>query len=161
MPKIIVVTEFPGKTDLVTGRLLSGQSGRIFWELVDEVGLKKEDISVLPVIHQRPGSGKIEDFCVAKKEADALSLQYGYPSYPRAFIKAGKYLHPRFLKELDALIEAIKNAKPNLVLCLGSLATWALLDSAKLTALRGTAVESAFIPSQKVIPTYHPVPNLA
>lgn len=155
--KIVVVTEFPGKTDLVTGRLLSGESGRIFWELVDEVGISREDILVLPVISSRPGSGKIEEFCLNKKEADAESLNFGFSKYPRAFIKAGKYLHPRFLKDIELLLESIKDASPNLVICLGSLATWALLDTAKLTALRGTATESSLIPGQKVIPTYHPV----
>ena len=94
---------------------------------------------------------------MAKREADEEALKWGWPKYPRPFIKSGKYLHPRYLKEVDTLIESIKFWKPNLVLCLGSLATWALLDSAKLTALRGTATEAARIPGQKVIPTYHPV----
>lgn len=157
MAKVFVVTEFPGKTDLVTGKLLSGATGRIFWELAQETGLNQHDISVKSVISSRPGSGKIEDFCLNKKEAEAESLKYGYPIYPRTFIKTGKYLHPRFLKEVDSLIEAIKAEKPNLVICLGSFATWALLGSAKLTALRGTAAESPFIEGLKVIPTYHPV----
>ena len=157
MARVFVVTEFPGKTDLVTGRLLSGATGRIFWELAQETGLNQHDISVKSVISSRPGSGKIEDFCLNKKDAEAEALRYGYPTYPRTFIKTGKYLHPKFLKEVDSLIETLKNEKPNLVICLGSFATWALLGSAKLTALRGTAAESPFIPGLKVIPTYHPV----
>lgn len=157
MADVVVVTEFPGKTDLATGRLLSGATGKIFWELAQETGLTQHNISVFPVIKTRPGSGKIEDFCVSKKEAEMFSSSYGYSSYPRTFIKTGKYLHPRFLKEVDALIENIRELKPNLVICLGSFATWALLGSAKLTALRGTAAESPFIEGLKVIPTYHPV----
>lgn len=157
MAKVVVITEFPGKTDLVTGRLLSGATGKIFWELAQETGLNQHDISVKSVISSRPGSGKIEDFCLNKKEAEAESPKFGYSTYPRTFIKTGKYLHPRFLKEVDSLIETLKEEKPNLVICLGSFATWALLGSAKLTALRGTAAESPFIPGLKVIPTYHPV----
>ena len=157
MPKIAVVTEFPGKTDLVTRTLLSGETGRLFWELVEEVGLSREDITVLPVLTVRPGSGKIEDFCLNKKMAEVEAPAFGYPTYPRSFIKAGKYLHPRYLKDVDALIESLRNLRPNIVICLGSLATWALLGTSKLTALRGTATESAFIPGLKVIPTYHPV----
>ena len=157
MAKVFVITEFPGKTDLVTGRLLSGATGKIFWELAQETGLNQHDISVKSVISSRPGSGKIEDFCLNKKEAEAEALRYGYPGYPRTFIKTGKYLHPKFLKEVDSLLETLKEEKPNLVICLGSFATWALLGSAKLTALRGTAAESPFIPGLKVIPTYHPV----
>lgn len=157
MAKVVVVTEFPGKTDLATGRLLSGATGKIFWELAQETGLTQHDISVKSVISSRPGSGKIEDFCVNKKEAEMLASAYHYSSYPRTFIKTGKYLHPRYLGEVDSLIESIKEEKPNLVVCLGSFATWALLGSAKLTALRGTAAESPFIEGLKVIPTYHPV----
>lgn len=158
MASIYVVTEFPGKTDLVTGRLLSGATGQIFWELVDEVGLSRADIKVLPVIKSRPGSGKIEEFCVNKKEAEALAPQYGWDSgYPRTFIKTGKYLHPKYLEEVELLLNKLRFAKPNLVICLGSFATWALLGSSKLTALRGTAAESPFIKGLKVLPTYHPV----
>ena len=157
MANIIVVTEFPGKTDLATGHLLSGATGRIFWELAEEVGLTKHNISVLPVISSRPGSGKIEDFCVCKKDAEREAPLWGYPSYPRTFIKTGKYLHPKLLKEVDRLIETISSLRPNLVICLGSFATWALLDNSKLTSLRGTATESPLVPGLKVIPTFHPV----
>lgn len=157
MAKVVVVTEFPGKTDLATGRLLSGATGKIFWELAQETGLTQHDISIKSVISSRPGSGKIEDFCVNKKESEMLAPAYGYSPYPRAFIKTGKYLHPKYLKEVDALIESLEEERPNLVICLGSFATWALLGSTKLTALRGTAAESPFIEGLKVIPTYHPV----
>lgn len=155
--KIIVVTEFPGKTDLATRKLLSGQTGKIFWELIDEVGIDRDLIEVLSVLPYRPASGKIEDFCLNKKDATLAAAEFGLSSYPRAFIKTGKYLHPRYLKYVDALISTIKEKKPNLVVCLGSFAMWALMDTAKLTAYRGTATESTLIPGQKVIPTYHPV----
>jgi len=157
MPKLVVVTEFPGKTDLVTRKLLTGETGRLFWELVDEVGIPKEEIKVLSVLPNRPGSGKIEEWCVCKKDAEAFARAEGYPSYPFQFIKSGKYLHPQSCKYVFELHEKIKALKPNLVLTLGSFATWALLNSGKLNAIRGTATESAFIPGQKVIPTYHPV----
>ena len=156
-PFLVVVTEFPGKTDLVTGRLLSGETGRIFWELVAEAGIDPALVKVLPVINQRPGSGKIDDFCVGKKEADAQAQKLGMPSYPRAFIKSGKYLQPRFLSQVNSLLNQIRALQPNLVLCLGSLATWAVLDSTKFTPIRGTCLESPLIPGQKVLPTYHPV----
>lgn len=67
MAEVVVVTEFPGKTDLATGRLLSGATGKIFWELAEESGLTQHHITVLPVISSRPGSGKIEDFCLCKR----------------------------------------------------------------------------------------------
>ena len=89
MPKLVVVTEFPGKTDLITGKLLTGETGRIFWELIDEAGIPHEEIEVLSVLGRRPGSGKIEDWCVCKKDAEAFALTEGFSSYPFAFIKCG------------------------------------------------------------------------
>lgn len=157
MAEVVVVTEFPGKTDLATGRLLSGATGKIFWELAEESGLTQHHITVLPVISSRPGSGKIEDFCLCKKDAEVQSQILGRGKYERAFIKTGKYLHPKFLSEVNNLLENIKRIKPNIVICLGSFATWALLDNGKLTSLRGTATESVFIEGMKVLPTYHPV----
>ena len=157
MVKLVVVTEFPGKTDLVTGKLLTGETGRLFWELIDQAGIPPSEIEVLSVLSSRPGSGKIEDWCLSKKEAEGMALAEGYSKYPFSFIKAGKYLHPKYCKEVELLHQKIRAIKPNLVLTLGSFATWALLNSGKLVAIRGTATESAFIPGQKVIPTYHPV----
>lgn len=155
--KIIVVTEFPGKTDLVYKKLLSGETGKIFWDLVDEVGIDRNSLEVLSVLPIRPASGKIEDFCLNKKEATEEAQKFGYSSYPRNYFKTGKYLHPRYLSHVEALLSSIKEKKPNLVLCLGSFAMWAVMDTSKLTAHRGTASESPLIPGQKVIPTYHPV----
>lgn len=155
MPKVVVVTEYPGKTDLVTGRLLSGQTGKIFWDLWEEVGFKEEPL-VLPVLSKRPGSGKIEDFCLCKKDAEVASQELGLGKYSWEMIKSGKYLHPRFKMDLENLRVRLLEAKPNLVITLGSLACWALLGSAKITKLRGTCAESSLIPGLKVLPTYHP-----
>lgn len=152
---IVVVTEYPGKTDLVTGRLLSGQTGKLFWELWQEVGLGERP-EVLPVISKRPGSGKIEDFCLSKKDAELQAAQYGMSSYPWEMIKAGKYLHPRFAGDIEFLRKRLTELKPNIVVALGSLACWAMLGSAKISKLRGTCAESSLVPGLKVLPTYHP-----
>lgn len=153
---IVVVTEYPGQTDLVTGQLLSGQTGRLFWELwFDEVGFKEKP-PVLSVLSKRPGSGKIEDFCLNKKEAEEAGHSYGFAKYPWEMIKSGKYLHPRFHQDLEFLKAKLLELQPNIVVCLGSLACWALLGSAKISKLRGTCAESSLIPGLKVLPTYHP-----
>ena len=155
MTKIVVVTEYPGQTDLVTGKLLSGQTGKIFWDLWNEVGFEERPL-VVSVLSKRPGSGKIEDFCLGKKEAQEAAIKWGLASYTWDYIKSGKYLHPRFAPDLAKLKETLLATKPNLVLCLGSLACWALLGSSKISKLRGTCAESNLIPDLKVLPTYHP-----
>lgn len=156
MSGIVVVTEFPGKTDLVTKKLLSGQTGKLFWDLWKEVGFE-EMPTVLSVISKRPGSGKIEDFCVSKKEAQTLASTWGLTSYPWEYIKTGKYLHPRFYNDLVELKEKLIQLQPNIVITLGSLACWALLGTAKISKIRGTCAESSLVPGLKVLPTYHPM----
>lgn len=155
LSRIAVVTEYPGQTDLVTGRLLSGSTGKIFWDLWEDADLPKP-VGVFSVLSKRPGSGKIEDFCLAKKEAQEQAPRWGMASYPWEMIKAGKYLHPRFFGDLEKLKQGLESCQPNLVVCLGSLACWALLGSAKISKLRGTCAESSLIPGLKVLPTYHP-----
>ena len=99
MTKLVVVTEFPGKTDLVTGKLLSGETGRIFWELIDQAEIPHSEVVIVPVLKQRPGSGKIEEFCLTKKEAEAESLKLFGKPYTRGYIKPGNiFPQPRCLK---------------------------------------------------------------
>lgn len=150
---IVILTDFPGKTDLITKTLLSGSSGKLFWEIWEDAGgdpnAKPQVLSVLPV---RPMDSKIDSFCVSKKEALALC-----PSYSEPMIKAGKYLHPRFLPALESVRNTLKILKPNLVLTLGSFPTWAVLGTSKITQVRGTATSSVTPEGLKVLPTYSPV----
>lgn len=157
MTKLVVVTEFPGKTDLVTGRLLSGETGRIFWELIDQAEIPHSEVAIVPVLKQRPGSGKIEEFCLTKKEAEVESLRLFGKPYARGYIKTGKYLSPAKMTQVSECLDSISSLKPNLCLCLGAFATWALMDTCKFTAIRGTCMESTLVPGLKVLPTYHPV----
>lgn len=157
MTKLVVVTEFPGKTDLVTGRLLSGETGRIFWDICSQAGIQPSDLEIIPVLTQRPGSGKIEEFCLTKKDAESQSQELFGKPYSRGYIKSGKYLAPSKLPQVEACLSRIRELKPNLCLCLGSFSTWALMDTCKFTAIRGTCMESTLVPGLKVLPTYHPV----
>lgn len=149
MTPLLILTDFPGKTDLVTKTLLSGATGKLFWEIWEDAGGEEKPpvISVLPV---RPMDSKIDSFCVSKKEALELDASYSEP-----MVKAGKYLHPKFFPWLKASREKIRELKPNLVLALGSFATWALLGTSKLTQIRGTATTT--FDGIKVLPTYHPM----
>lgn len=150
---LLILTDFPGKTDLVTKRLLSGSSGKLFWEIWEDAGGDPSALPpVLSVLPVRPMDSKIDSFCVSKKEALALC-----PEYPEPMIKAGKYLHPRFLPALQALRTQLAELKPNVILTLGSFPTWALLGTSKITQVRGTATASLTPEGLKVLPTYHPV----
>lgn len=153
---LVILTDFPGKTDLVTKRLLSGSSGKLFWDIWEDAGgdpnTRPPVLSVLPV---RPMDSKVESFCCSKKEAEALMPEYSEPLY-----KAGKYLHPKFLPWLAETRKKLLELAPNVVLALGSFPAWALLGTSKITSIRGTATASQTPEGLKVLPTYHPVTML-
>lgn len=153
MPKIVILIDYPSKTDLVTRGLLTGSSGRVFWESWNNTPLKFEyDKEVWSVLPTRPGDGKLESFCVSKKDAEEI---VGKGKYPYAFIKSGKWLHPKWFPELDKLKAKLESSKPNLVLALGPLACWAMLGDARLTIHRGTCALG--LAGVKTLPSYSPL----
>lgn len=150
MTKIVILVDFPGKTDLVTRGLLTGSTGRLFWDAWNSSPLKHEyDKEIWSVLPMRPSDGKVESFCVSKKEAELACKPYPYN-----FIKSGKWLHPRYFQYLDQLKEKLDKAKPNLVLALGPLACWAMIGDARLSIHRGTC--SVGLGGFKVLPSINP-----
>lgn len=150
MTKIVILVDYPGKTDLVTKSLLSGSTGRLFWDAWNGTSLKYEyDKQIWSVLPMRPWDGKLESFCVSKKEAEAECKPY-----PFSFIKSGKWLHPKYFRYLEELKSKLQAAKPNLVIALGPLACWAMLGDARLTIHRGTC--SVGLAGVKTLPTINP-----
>ena len=153
MTDVVILTEYPGKTDLVTRQLLSGETGRIFWDawgLADCSELSFEILSVLP---RRPMSGKIEDFCLPKKEAESKALAAGW-KYNWSMMKQGKWLDPSFAPDVSATMDKIKEINPKIVLSLGALANWLMTGSAKVMNVRGTIAEGLL--GLKTLSTYPP-----
>lgn len=150
MTKIVILVDYPGKTDLLTRNLLSGATGRLFWDAWNSSDLKHEyDKQVWSVLPIRPGDGKLESLCVSKKEAELA-----YKPYPYNYIKSGKWLHPKYFPYLEDLARKLKEAKPNLVLALGPLACWAMIGDARLTIHRGTC--SVGLCGIKTLPSINP-----
>lgn len=99
------------------------------------------------VFMQRPPGNKLEWFCGGKKEA--------LPEYP-ALIK-GKFVRREFAPELERLADELVSVNPNLIVCLGNGALWALAAKTGITNLRGTTCLSThLVTGFKLLPTYHP-----
>ena len=99
------------------------------------------------VFQQHPPGNKIESFCGGK--AEALK---GYP----ALIK-GKYVRAEFGHELERLGDELVSCNPNLILCLGNSALWALTGGVGVSKLRGTTcISTHTVSGFKCLPTYHP-----
>lgn len=99
------------------------------------------------VFQLHPPGNKIETLCGPRAE--------GIPGYP-ALIKA-KYVRKEFSRELDRLAAELDRVNPNLVLCLGNSALWALCGTTGITKVRGTtSLSTHTISGFKCLATYHP-----
>lgn len=182
--KIMFVLEAWGEREAELGKPLVGASGQETIRLCLESGLSKDtalaesiisgmwrDAKMNPhsmlslrelwldkasmlwtnVFNLRPSydSNDIKLLCASKKEV-------GGAAYPYAPFSQGKYFRPEFFPHIERLKQEIETVKPNLILACGGTATWALLGSSAITAIRGAATECKLVPGIKVLPTYHP-----
>ncbi len=104
------------------------------------------EIYLTNVFNLRPKNNEIEDLCGPRVE--------GVPGWPA--IRPGKYIRAEFYKELERLRDELLRVSPNLIVCLGGTATWALLHNPGITKLRGAITEAAPPFHGKVLPVYHP-----
>jgi uracil-DNA glycosylase len=110
------------------------------WELHPEVFRTN-------VFQQHPPGNKLEFFCGPKAT--------GIPMFP-ALIKSG-YVRKEFSHELTRLGDELLAHDPNLIVCLGNSALWALAGRTGITKLRGTtAVSTHTVSGYKLLCTYHP-----
>lgn len=110
------------------------------WELHPEVYLTN-------VFNIHPPRNDLTFFCGPKAEG----LQ-GYPA-----LLTSKYVRAEFESELDRLANEIILQDPNLIICLGNSALWALAGRTGVTKLRGTTLFSTHTALDfKLLPTFHP-----
>lgn len=133
--KIFLVGEAPGKEEDQLGQPFVGNAGRILNWLLSQAGIARAECLVGNVARSRPPNNKISHFFEdAKCTVPTMQLV-------------------EWLVQLRHEIEA---CKPNVVVALGSTATWALTGEKKISTYRGTFMESTLVPGQKVLLTYHP-----
>ena len=143
--KIYVLSEFASKESDLSQQPLASPAEKEFIKILSDVGISEVDCSFSSVLLERPPSDKLENHYVNKATAG-----YNYPP-PLAM---GKYLKPSLLHNRERVYEEIALAKPNLIVCLGNLASWAILDKSGVGSLRGTILASN---CGKTMATYSPV----
>lgn len=166
--KIMIIAEIFGESESKYNKPLLGQSGRELARMIIEAGFsvsslpnekptpqelilwwEQQDIFITAVFPFRPVGGKISSICLSKKEV-------GGTSYTNAAIDLGKYVPPEYLSELSRLAEEIKEVRPNLIIALGNIACWAVLNRTSITSIRGTVTDCKLVPGVKVLPTFSP-----
>jgi DNA polymerase len=135
----------PEKHALIS-KMLNSES---LWAREREAWLESASVLFTNALALRPPSNQIDALCCKKGELSGAAS-----SFPP--IRQGMYLREEFLGELDRLKEELETVRPNLIVALGNVACWALLRSAKISAIRGTTTECVLVPGLKVLPTFHP-----
>lgn len=127
---------------------LMGEQSKFRWTQERQGWLAECGLGMDNVFLLRPPGNKLDSMCVPKKE---LPQDYQWPSLARSL-----YLRPEFLPHPLALLDRLRDLRPNLVVALGNTPSWALLRATNITQIRGAVAECPAIPGLKVLPTFHP-----
>lgn len=116
-------------------------------KLIDAVWQLHPEVYRSNVFQLHPQGNRIEAFCGGKGEGI-----YGFP----ALIK-GKFVRKEFQPQLERLSDELVAVNPNLVICLGNTALWALGGKTGVSKLRGTtSISTHTATGYKILSTYHP-----
>lgn len=177
-PKMLIIGEAWGESEAELRKPFVGASGKLLWQILGEaIGeapelhsrasamhnyglawvkpreawLQAVGIGFTNVLALRPMDNKLENISVAKAE-----LPDKGKSYPYGPVSNGKYLSPEYLPELTRLQQEIAETRPNLVVCCGNTAAWAVLGASGIGAIRGTVRLGRAGFTRKTLATYHP-----
>lgn len=147
MTPICIIGEAWGEAEERERRPFVGASGYELTKMLSEAGIDRADCFLTNVFNLKPPSNRMEALCGPK----SLAL----PGYPA--LTGSKHIRAEFAPELLRLGDELITINPNVVICLGNTALWAMLGKAAISKLRGTTDTSTHTASGfKVLPTYHP-----
>lgn len=145
--KIALVGEAWGEQEERERMPFMGPAGWQLNSMLSEAGIHRHECFLTNTFNLRPQpTNKIDNLCASRKE-----VRHALPP-----LSSGKYVRDEFLPELTRLYKELTEVSPNVVVCLGGTATWALLRDGRISKLRGSIAESVTVPGLKVLPTYHP-----
>lgn len=114
---------------------------------INNIWLRHPEVYRTNVFQQHPPGNKLEYFCGPRVEGI------------RGFgpLLTSKYVRSEFTYELERLGDELVTLDPNLVICLGNSALWALTGATGITKYRGsTRISTHTAADFKLLPTYHP-----
>lgn len=180
-PRILIVGESWGPQEEAMQEPFVGSAGQELWRMLGEAfpdvapeeharakdsfkyynawirdrgeWLEAAGIAFTSAFNLRPPDGKFDQWLVKRKE---LSADYRLPAFSRP-----NYLPPEHTIYLPRLFEEIAQSSPNVVVAMGNVPSWSLLQATNIGSIRGTtsnAPNSIFGSGGfKVLPTYHPL----
>lgn len=142
---LMIVGEAWGAEEAKEGRPFVGASGSLLRQVLSRCGIDIKHAYLTNVFNLKPEpTNDISNLCGPKDCA--------VPGLPR--LANGKYVRAEFKPELDRLYYEVESVRPNLILALGSTASWALTKVSGIRKIRGAPLVGHA--GVKVLPTYHP-----
>lgn len=147
-PRIMIVGEAPGKTEVQEGRPFVGASGIEMTKMLHEAGIARADCYLTNVCKYQPPGNKIEAWFYNKTDAGIRQIT----------AVNGRYPNEKIFEGLQELYDEIDRIKPNVIIAFGATPLWAICGHEGITKWRGSAIPSLSIRGNtfKVVPTYHP-----
>ena len=163
-PKVVLVGEAWGATEEKEGFPFLGMAGIELAKMLMDAGLgsslpslsfispqtmlghwlSQRELLLTNVFNLRPPFNDLDSLLVGKAEA----------AHPVG-IRPSKYVPASLMPHVERLWAELELLRPNLVIPLGVVATWAVLGSPKLAPIRGTTQVEPKL-GLKVLPTWHP-----
>jgi hypothetical protein len=113
--------------------------------MLTEAGIDRSQCFLTNVFNLRPTpTNDITNLCQSERSG-------AFPPLAK-----GRYLRPEFFPEVHRVVGEIRQLRPNLVILCGNTACWAFLHTTGISKIRGTVTLSNVLPTQKVLPVYHP-----
>ena len=145
--KIALVGEAWGEHEERERMPFVGPAGWQLNSMLTEAGITRADCFLTNCFNLRPRpTNKIDNLCASRKE-----VRHALPP-----LSSGKYIRDEFLPELDRLYAELTRANPNVIVCLGGTAAWAILRDGRISKLRGAVASSPVLAGKKCLPTFHP-----
>lgn len=145
--KIAIVGEAWGEMEERERAPFVGPAGWQLNSMLKDAGIARHECFLTNVFNLRPRpTNKIDNLCGRSKD-----VKHTLPP-----LSSGKYILDIYLGEIERLREELIEVDPNVIICAGGTATWALLRDSRISKLRGAIAPSVLIPGKKCLPTYHP-----
>jgi DNA polymerase len=145
--KIAIVGEAWGEYEERERSPFVGPAGWQLNTMLRDAGIARTECHLTNVFNLRPKpSNKIDNLCGTRKE-----VLHALPP-----LSSGKYVLDKYLPEVERLRKELTEVNPNVIICAGGTAAWALLSDGRISKLRGAVAPSTLIPGKKCLPTFHP-----
>lgn len=149
--KVLLIGEAPGEEEEKSGVPFVGASGRLLNDVLQAAGFSRDSVYITNVFSQRPPDNDLKThWTVTKTELKKL----GYPESGRLPTMNKRYLLPQYEPHVARLHGEIRRVQPDLIICLGGWALWAITGSGKIGNDRGNFFQTPFgVPG---IASFHP-----